>query len=983
MTELSGELRDVEGLLEKLEASCADSDELNRQDFGTLVAPTLADTGRAETLAASLTEMRTRLDQALGLLARRLRDAGERRRAEMRFTRDGVEKRLTSLESRPPAKARRGWIAELSAALAANESDAAQLLLARPVGVESQFRDTLSELAGGIRDEGPQGRSAVVEGVRRLFPKEVQSSRGVRFGLVVAQAQALREAGDSLRAREILDEECTTSRDPGIHAERAFLFVSLGDYAAAQAAAAQAAELTPSSARSLLAQADVAEHLGNLDEADELYAEAVADLDLQQAVEPDRGSLLQPTGMLYLHLGRRLEDTGLTEAAVRSYQRAVAVGVAGPGLYPEADAYEALLRLRQRGIMSDEDIENAAFAGGKQFLWRGEEERAVPLLEAATAAGSRLSRAGYYLAQAILQASWAEGQPAPVAATVREAETAWSGWLEVVGAPVPQDAWVYATGARIVAWLNRTGDGGASWTWTQLLRAEKGISLNQHEASCWGLSIGALRELQFDGLALEGARYAADLGPEVDELQHQLLAVLANDGDFDEAVAILERLKRRDTDPWLVGVRGWLQYHTGDYEGCVADMTQALRGGFDVGRNLDLRAAGLVALGRFEEAVEDLRRLLVEDVGFGVVGAVRQARAFAMLGQENEADTVIESVDTSDARLDMAEYRAARVVVDACRGRPAEAEGALDRVISAISNQREQKDVVDTWREASAVLRWRGVSDDPSELLDRLADRVSSVPPIRAASPEEELSDAVAAHPDRASVPGASLMAVRARRLAMQGNHSAAAEVYDLLTDGLFAPEAALALVAELHAALATAVGDGDAEAALDFHRRLQALDQSPYASDELLDAKMERKNGIDDVRTALNRAVAAASDETSQFAANLQLGETEVLSGNFDAGLRSLTSALRFADESGDFYRAAQAHARLGALLIARHATDHGEEHLRQALSKLSRAGLSNLSITLAIELRQATSEMQLSSSSDDLRAAYRAVTEEVDAAP
>ena len=983
MTELSGELPDVERLLEKLEASCADSDELNRQDFGTLVAPTSDDAGRAETLAASLTEVRTRLDQALGLLTRRLRDAGERRRAEIRFTRDGVETRLTDLETRPPATARRGWVAELSAALAAHELAAVELLLSRPVGVEPQVRGTLSELASGIRDDGMQGRLAVVEGVRRLFRKEVQSSRGIRFGLVVTQAQALRDGGDSSRAREILDDECTTSRDPGMHAERAFLLVSVGDYAAAQAAAAQAAEWAPSSSRSLLAQADVAEHLGNLEEADELYAEAVADLDLQQAVEPERGSLLQPTGMLYVHLGRRLEDTGLTEAAVRSYQRAVALGVAGPGPYPEAVANEALLRLRGRGIMADEDIEDAAFAGGKQFLWRGEAERAVPLLQAATAAGSRLSLAGYYLAQALLRSSWAEGQPAPVEATVREAETAWSGWLEVVGAPVPQDAWVYATGARIVAWLGRTGESGASGTWTQLLRAEKGISLNPHEASCWGLSIGALRELQFDGLALEGARYAEDLGPEVDELQHQLLAVLANDGDFDEAVAILERLKRRDTDPWLIGLRGWLRYHTGDYEGCVADMTQALRGGFDIGRILDLRAAGLVALGRFEEAVDDLRRLLVEDVGFGGVAAVRRARAFAMLGQENEADTVIESVDTSDARLDMAEYRAARVVVDACRGRPAEAEGGLDRVMSVISNQREQNDVIDTWREASAVLRWRGVSNGPSEVLDRLADRVSSVSPLRFPSPEEDLSSAIAAHPDRTSVSGAGLLAVSARRLAMQGNHAAAAEVYDLLTVGPFAPEAALALVAEMHTALVAAVGDGDAEAALGFHRRLQMLGRSPYASDELLDAEMEKKNGIDDVRTALNRAVATASDETSQFAANLQLGETEVLSGNFDAGLRSLTSALRFADESGDVYRAAQAHARLGALLIARHATDEGEEHLRQALSKLSRAGLTNLSITLAIELRQATSEMQLSSSSDDLRAAYRAVTEEVDAAP
>jgi tetratricopeptide (TPR) repeat protein len=983
VTELSGDLRGVELLLEKLEASCADSDDLNRQDFGALVAPTFADTGRAETLAASLTEVRTQLDQSLGLLTRRLRDAGERRRAEIRFTRDGVKNVLTALETRPPAKARRRWVAELSAALAGRESVALELLLARPVGVVPEVRDSLSELAAGIRDDGPQGRLAVVEGVRRLFPTEVQSSRGVRFGLIVTEAQASRDAGDTSRAREILDEECARSRDPRIHAERAFLLVSLGDYAEAQAAAAQAAELAPSSSRSLLAQADAAEHLGNFDEADELYAQAVADLDLQQAVEPDRGSLLQPTGMLYVHLGRRLEDTGLTEAAIRSYQRAVATGVAGPGLYPEAFAYEALLRLRERGVMSEQELEDAAFAGGKKFLWRGEAERAVALLQAATAAGPRLPLAGYYLAQALLVSSWPEGQPAPAAATVRAAETAWTDWLEAVGAPVPQDAWVYATGARIVAWLSLATDGRASWTWTQLLRAEKGISLNLHEANCWGLSIGALRELQLDGLALEGARYAADLDPEVDEPQHQMLAVLANNGHFDEAVAILERLKRRDTNPWLIGVRGWLRYHTGDYEGCVADMTLALRGGFDVGWNLDLRAAGLVALDRFEEAVEDLRRLLVEDVGFGVVGAIRRARALAILGQETEAAMVIESVDISDPRLDMVEYGAALVIVDACRGRATEAEQGLDRVMGAMSNQRERNDAVDNWREVAKVLRWRGVSGDSSHLLDRLADLVNSVSPIRSPSPAEELADAVAAHPDRGSVEGASLLAVSARRLAVQGDHSAAAEAYDLLTDGPFAPEAARALDAVLHTALTTAVRDGDAEAALRFHRRLQALGRSPYASDELLTAEMEKKNGLDDVRTALNRAVATASNETSQFAANLQLGETEALSGDYDAGLRSLTSALRFADESGDVYRAAQAHARLGALLIARHATDEGEEHLRLAMSKLSSAGLSNLSTALAIELRQASSEMQLSSSSDDLLAAYRAVTAEVDAAP
>jgi tetratricopeptide (TPR) repeat protein len=953
-------------------------DTLVERPFDDLVSQSLIEVSLTDTLVDRLDVTSADLCSSISALRKRLASAAERRRAQLRFTRQGIEATLDDLATKRPAPARRRWLTEIAAALALDERNAVQLLLAHPAGVDDSQRAVIVALCDEAHVESDM-TLPIARQLRQVLAEDVTKRPAIRFDLARAEARAHLTKKDGAEARRVLNEVCASSDDPTTHAEYAFLLLALSDAEAAKEAAARAADLGPDSAAAFLAQAVVAEQAGEHSEAAEMYRQAVALLDLARVEDPQRGSFLVASGLLHLHRAQRLEDTGLFDAALTAYRDAASAGLSGPGLYADAAAYAGQARLLSRLGGDPPEIWKAAYEAGRRYHRTGQYERAVPLLRIAVQAEPALPTAGFHLAAALAAKGWPPKTPAPDEELTRESENVWTEWLERVSPLEMHDAWVYTVGARIAEQLTYVDQDRTEWTWRALLRAEKAIVLDPQLARGWGISSRYLRDLNFKALPLEAAQRAASIKPDDLEAQNELIALLSNAGRFDEAIKVLDRHPKAESDYWLIGVRGWLRLNTGHETESVVDMTKALEGAFNPGWNLAIRVSGLVRLGRLTEAVDDLRRITLEDKDFGAESAQRRARAFALLGEQDEADRELGGIDVSSPLVDGTGYGRDKVIVEACWGRAEEAAKSVENLLPIIRDGRTLDDIANGWRDALAILEFRGIDGPARVILQGALDRLAATSPVGEATPDDELYEAMKLHPGVDTTSGACLVAIRARRRKTEGDNREAADDYQSLRGGPFEPEATSGLLDSLAKALTTAVRNGDPKGAVDIYRRLVALGRSPYSSEDLVVAEASLTAGAPgQAREALSRAVANAVDAPSHFAAALRLGEAQVAAGDVDNGFISLEAALHAARSSDDAYDMARAHARLAAVLARRGDSAGVLDHMQAALERLTSAGLVNTSTALAVELREATSAMGLFSTSAALIEAYESVTHE-----
>ena len=158
----------IDTLVARLDDALGVLDTLVDGPFDDLVGRSLTDAALADALVDRLDVMSADLHRSISALRQRLASAAERRRAQRRFTREGVEAILDDLATKRPASARRRWLAELAAALAVGERNAVQLLLAQPAGIDDSKRaaivalsdevlDQIDEIVAPGADSGPMG----------------------------------------------------------------------------------------------------------------------------------------------------------------------------------------------------------------------------------------------------------------------------------------------------------------------------------------------------------------------------------------------------------------------------------------------------------------------------------------------------------------------------------------------------------------------------------------------------------------------------------------------------------------------------------------------------------------------------------------------------------------------------------------------------------------------------------------------------------
>ena len=295
--------------------------------------------------------------------------------------------------------------------------------------------------------------------------------------------------------------------------------------------------------------------------------------------------------------------------ALDAIERALGEGIAGELDYPEAAAFELRARLLADQHASLEAVAQAAFEAGWRHF-RNRDDRAVSMLRMAAEGGAAVPDAGWYLTIALWKVASSQ-MPKLDLDRAREALSVWDEWRDRIGPPSPSAAWSYPSRALIADIIAmRTGADSASTAWDGVLLCERALVLDRFNAFAYGACSTFFRRFNLDRLALQcaDAGFAAD--PDEEAVLSERAALLSNEGRFDEALETIARISTAATDP-----SGTTAFAAGCSSTRQAGRRAAIPagGGSEQDWALESRVECYAALGRLDEAIDDLRQILAID----------------------------------------------------------------------------------------------------------------------------------------------------------------------------------------------------------------------------------------------------------------------------------------------------------------------------------------------------------------------------------
>ena len=915
---------------------------------------------------ARLVEVQRRLTaiaedvQQLGELVDELRARADRAAAEwrerVRFTPGGVEATLAQVERLAERRWKRAialLLSEVAAALSSLQKAAAARLLAAAPGSFSLSHpgELLSRWAA--QDNLVAGRDAAEALTEIGREHHIPVEAGRQLALVVAWLN--HRLGQVERAIAVLDRE--RQEEPGsavAHAEFAGLLLAVGQVERATELARRAVDLDPQDGLANLLLGACSEARAEYRDAIELYRSGFGYFDRPALVRLGTGTtFLSATGLMDLAWAERLAGLGDSATALDAIKRALGEGIAGELDYPEAAAWELRARLLADQRASPEAVAQAAFEAGWRHLWNGD-DRAVSMLRIAVEESTTVPDAGWYLTSALwIVASSQKGKLDLDRA--REALSVWDKWQDRIGAPSPSAAWSYPLRADIADRIARaTGADSASTAWDGVLLCERALVLDRFNAYAYGMCSTFFRRFNLDRLALQcaDAGFAAD--PDEVAVLSERMALLSNAGRFDDALETIARISSAATDPWYSAVRGWVLLNKDKPADALPHLEQALSG-WERGWALESRVECYVALGRLDEAMDDLRQILAIDPGQDPTNRIRRAKALLIIQGPDDAAAELSAIRGNETIVasDLAAFEASLALAE---GHADDALARFEDVLDVSPNYIEARGGIRSLRTTVALLRHlKRAVPEAEAVLTAAEERLSHWSPPPLPEPHEELAAAIAQHMDAppASRSPVALAATRARLLRGDGDLAGAAAEYDKLRGGPFEPEATRALGDTLNEQMDEAIKRGDAKQTAFLFDRLYELGRAPASFVEIsvadaLIAVQQMGQAVAQLRAIAPRAASAAD----RLAIYERLGDCAFREGDIEVAEESYSTAAAAAIELDDRLRAAQLEVRLGVASGLGDSLTAAVGHFEQAASHWTAAGTIDPAAILVHEI-------------------------------
>lgn len=274
------------------------------------------------------------------------------------------------------------------------------------------------------------------------------------------------------------------------------------------------------------------------EEADAWFDKAVQRVRDEKAPLAALLNLRAPTsGRLCLQLARAVQAAN-PQAALNAVERALSLGVEGPGDYPEFAAYELKGELLTK-LDPDHpaDAAEAFYQAGLRRSWRNEAADATALFKRALTLDRQHLPTYWRLADGLLTQSYADKTPYVNEGPLAEAAEFWQEGMRH-GQPSDEDGWAYLTRALINEQYARLA-GQDRWTllWQAIAWTEQSLLKLPQHVIAWASLSRLHRALGNDANALR----ASELAPDNVYALEERIILLANLFRLDEARDAIQR----------------------------------------------------------------------------------------------------------------------------------------------------------------------------------------------------------------------------------------------------------------------------------------------------------------------------------------------------------------------------------------------------------------------------------------------------------
>lgn len=327
-----------------------------------------------------------------------------------------------------------------------------------------------------------------------------------------------------------------------------------GDATQALAYAQQAVDKAPSIPGSYIAMGWYFEHEEVWDSAVEMYKRAAELAAKESDPLTGFGRLLAPvSGLAWLILGQLLQEVA-PDKALAAAEQALERGVNGPDEYPDHAVYSLRAKLLDCTKHASEAGE-AYYQAGRRLYWSRDFARARDLLERAIALRSDLIDGYWCLADTLLLLSYTENFSDD---TIDAAEKVWERGRSL-RPPESNDSWAYVTRGLI---SERRGEISPTNRWSNLWNAvswiEQALLWEPGRARWWAYLGRNYRQLYAESNSLSATLRAIELSPDDKTALEERAAILANRGEFEQALELINQRLALGGDAWGNYVKAYI-----------------------------------------------------------------------------------------------------------------------------------------------------------------------------------------------------------------------------------------------------------------------------------------------------------------------------------------------------------------------------------------------------------------------------------------
>jgi flagellar biosynthesis protein FlhA len=391
-------------------------------------------------------------------------------------------------------------------------------------------------------------------------------------------------------------------------AARGEYYLAGGDLDQALASFQQGIVKSPAEPDGYLGMGQYFEHQSLWDEAEEWYDKAISVVWDEKDVLNALGGLLRPmSGDAWLRVARALR-TDEPIRALAAVERALDAGVNGKGGEGSARELQAeiLLPLDRR--------DEAASAYGKAarcYYSQSDFDNAIRLYGAGEELNLDESEPYWYWADSLLRKSYIGRAPYVDEAKIRESLRIWElGFARNVPSVNGIDtSWAYTLRALINEQLARVYErkSRALW-WEAAVYLERALVLADQEPYRWAHLSRFHRMLENNNAALQTARAAVDHAAvdgdqEIVTALDEQAAILANTGNFEDALKAIEKRLSIEQSTWLTQINCYVLSHFGNFRKAI-ELFNTIKEEEDLWSR-SLRANCYLGLGSRDAARED------------------------------------------------------------------------------------------------------------------------------------------------------------------------------------------------------------------------------------------------------------------------------------------------------------------------------------------------------------------------------------------